>query len=110
MYPIGEWRYCITNDNPIFEDAERSFGKDFLPKIMLKAKIINNYRLKKSKSVNRCTNLYVGRYAKVKGDFTFTPSLMKDKNMMIADEIKHIELIPYGFTKLRVTVFNKEQE
>ena len=108
IYPDGEWRYAIVGE-PTFEKGQASLkNKKAMPCLKVKAKVVQNWKLDKRKSVRRCCNLYRKEYQKLEGDFTFAPKLLRKEALQLSKETKEIKLIPYGFSKLRLTVMNKE--
>lgn len=109
IYPNEEWRYCVTG-TPTFvpnEHAER-FDLDMpLPYLEVSAKVIKNMELDHRKRIRHCYDLYHRKYKYRQGDFTFTPRLMPNSQMILDEESeKKVKLYPYGACKLRMTVFN----
>lgn len=109
MYPNEEWRYCITGA-PTFVPVEgaKEFDLDKpLPYIEVPAKVITNMQLAQKTKIRWCANLYDKIYAYKKGNFTFTPRLMSNRQIVLDEKSeKNIKLYPYGACKLRMTVFN----
>ncbi len=109
MYPDDEWRYCITG-RPVFVPNETAEAFDLdtpLPYLEVPAKVIENMALDHRKKIRHCFDLYNKKYRYEKGDFTFTPRLMPNSQMVLDEKSgRTIKLYPYGACKLRMTVFN----
>lgn len=97
-YPIGPWNYCLLksamgNIEVIKNEASvYPWDSTEVPiKLRLSAKKVTNWELFKPD------------YNKTALDFSQTPAFPKELNINEKEEV--IELVPYGCTKLRVTVF-----
>lgn len=55
--------------------------------------------------IRRCVNLYENRYEEVEGKFIFTPKL--PKNPRVVGKKVALQLVPYAYTRLRITAFPK---
>ena len=112
IYPNQEWRYCITG-SPVYvpEEAAKEFDLDMpLPYLEVSAKVITNMQLEKKAKIRWCLSLYERAFAYKKGNFTFTPRLMSNKQVVLDENSEtKIKLYPYGACKLRMTVFNKQK-
>lgn len=112
IVPNKEWGYgAFGNANPVFSQAntatEFDLDKD-LPTITIDgAKILNADFVHKKTVTSRWNVDFRARkyseFIKVKGDFKFTPDLLKTKN--VYGNTQKITLYPYGACKIRQTVF-----
>lgn len=113
IYPDKEWRYCITG-TPTFVPNCKAYAFDLdtpLPYIEVPAKVITNLQMTRKNKIRWCMNLYEKVFAYKKGDFTFTPRLMSNRQMKLEEKSEQmIQLYPYGACKLRMTVFNCQKE
>lgn len=111
IYPNEEWRYCITG-TPVYVPVKgaESFDLDKpLPYLEVSAKVITNMDLSHKTKIRWCLSLYEKAYAYKKGNFTFTPRLLSNKQMVVDEKSERvIRLYPYGACKLRMTVFNRQ--
>lgn len=111
IYPNEEWRYCITG-TPIFVPEKEASAFDLdtpLPYIEVPAKVITNMELTRKTKIRWCLSLYDRVFAYKKGNFTFTPRLMSNRQIVLDEKSERkIKLYPYGACKLRMTVFNKQ--
>jgi hypothetical protein len=97
-YPKGSWNYCLLkseiNHTEVIKNEKYLYPweSNTAPvKIRISAKKVTNWELKKSAVNNNAI------------DYSQTPSFPKE--LKINDKDQVIELVPYGCTKLRVTVF-----
>ena len=84
--PAGSWNYAVTGGEPVWTVTNADgypFDKESVPgKISVPVKKIK-------------WELWKGR---------FTPSIPKEPEAL-SDEVEWIDLVPYGATELRVSVF-----
>ena len=84
--PAGPWNYAVTGEDPVWSVTETDgypFDRESIPgKITVSVKKIE-------------WELWKGR---------FTPSVPKEPKA-VSDQVETIDLIPYGATELRVSVF-----
>ena len=104
--------YGVSSDaNPIFNGNVNATVFDLdtpLPTITVDgAKIINAGFVRKKTLLRRVEVSPKGRkfseYVRIKGDFTYTPDLLKTDNIF-GNDVK-VTLYPYGACKIRQTVF-----
>ena len=112
ILPNKEWGYGVSSDaNPIFNGNVNATVFDLdtpLPTITVDgAKIINAGFVRKKTLLRRVEVSPKGRkfseYVRIKGDFTYTPDLLKTDNIF-GNDVK-VTLYPYGACKIRQTVF-----
>ncbi len=113
IYPDKEWRYGIVGGRYAFTGCKAFDSWDLdlaLPYIEVPARRIQNWDFERKNVVRRCINLYENKYKIVRKDCTFTPKLLKNKDLCLAQETETIRLYPYGACKVRLTVFNLLKE
>ena len=103
LYPKSEWRYALIGDYSYHRPSSLdSAWKPGLPRISAKAKKILNLAPDKNDPKYK-----KGGRKYSYSDYTFTPKLKRTSDLRLADNEETIDLLPYGFSKLRMTVFNK---
>lgn len=110
MYAVGEWRYAIKKDQAIYTPTE-TFSEyrmgTPMPYLTVKAVKIKNYDLDRVKRFYFQGDVKYGRKHYVEESRIFTPRLLPNSKLELADETEEIRLYPYGAGKLRITVFNE---
>ena len=110
MYVCGEWRYAVKKDEAVYTPTD-SFSEYRagapLPYLTVKAVRIKNYDFEKVKRFYYQGDVKYGRKHYVDEERTFTPHLLPNDRLELADEVETLRLYPYGVGKLRVTVFNE---
>jgi hypothetical protein len=115
LNPTSQWNYALELREGALAKAEviTAGGMDYpwaeesAPiRIKVPARVLEGWELVKTNSVTRWgPKQYVDE--EVTGDFIFTPSLPDPKAIpaMQSKTTQTIELVPYGCTKLRITIF-----
>ena len=78
-----------------------------MPYLTVKAVKIKNYDLDRVKRFYFQGDVKYGRKHYVEESRIFTPRLLPNSKLELADETEEIRLYPYGAGKLRITVFNE---
>jgi hypothetical protein len=122
LVPESEWAYALAVDEPNLADvAEVEWtGGDAFPldvdspavRVSVPARRVRDWALAESDRVSRLLPSFEnGRFRmvehEVEGRFTLTPPLPSPATLpaRLAEEVERIELVPYGNTLLRLTVF-----
>jgi len=121
LYPAGAWNYalCLEGNwqqnvrvewNPTCSDPWDAANPPL--RVMVKARRVRRWRITHARRTRQlCHAIRGGVFAlelkTVSGDFLFTPPLPHPASLpeRLADREEEIALIPYGATRLRVTVF-----
>ena len=115
LAPDAKWNYALDLDNGalaradvvVAEGMDYPWTAEAAPvKINVQARELNGWDLVKTNQVVRCDNSYTNDLV-VDGDFVLTPTL-PDPQAIPAMESKTpetIELVPYGCTQLRISIF-----
>ena len=111
IYADKEWGFEVKNDtNPKFYPGTAAIFdiREDLPYIEINAYKIKNAKISNKKSISYShTDLFgIKRRKTDKGNFRFTPDLLKNE-YEIEDIEKKIKLYPYASCKIRETVFKK---
>lgn len=104
-----KWNYAIENNcNPVYEGGEDAvWDVDCsLPTITVSAREVSNWRIRTKTKVfginwNREPIMKTGKRWKL------TPSLPRPSGMKLAEYTERIRLLPYGASKIRMTVLPK---
>jgi len=119
MQPGSPWNYALCLDEKLLKEAEvicrdvtgNPWQQEHAPiLIRVPARRVRNWKLERKTSV-RCYGIInkeeeLGIFMR-KGDFVFTPQLPDPKTLpkRLAKKLETITLIPYGCTRLRISVF-----
>lgn len=121
LYPDGPWNYAIHLDEQSLKDVTVEWDEDCIDpfdasnpalKVRVPASRVRGWRLVHTKRIKQLGHwIEKGQFHRawrtIEGDFQFTPDLPSSKTLQkgLTKEVEMIELIPYGVTQLRVTVF-----
>jgi hypothetical protein len=121
LYPAGPWNYALCVDEASLKDLQVEWNDncrnpldaaDPPLKLRVKARRVRGWRMVHVRRLRQrghwdedgkfCRGLHT-----IRGDFHLTPPLPDPQRLpaRLAPEIETIELIPYGATLLRITVF-----
>ena len=131
LYAKSPWNYALDLNPENLEKQITLVKKEMTDtpwsiksspiELRVPAKLLNGWTIEKKTEITeeRCQPIrnekgfvirwdFVG-YKTVKGDFNFTPALPASVNIpaMLDSKEQQITLVPYGCTKLRVTIFPK---
>jgi len=121
LYPNGPWNYALRLDEDSVKDVTVEWNANCIDpldasdpplKVRVPASRVRGWRLIHRKKIKQSVHWtdgdqFVRGWRTAEGDFQFTPNLPSDKTLQkgLSPEVEMIELIPYGATQLRVTVF-----
>ena len=115
LYPASDWNYALALDPQNLDDQIEvvhhpaqlnPWSVDTAPiELRVPARRVRQWKIIKKKTIDS----YVGRGVteRVRGNFAFTPPLPDPRSLArrLAKKIETISLVPYGCTKLRITIF-----
>lgn len=122
LYPTSQWNYALCVDPDTLEKVARinwhpvnGYPFDLsnpVVTVTLPARMVKDWTLIHSDAVIQAANwvekgIWKSGTREIQGDFTFTPPLPDPETLSdrLSDKIEWIELVPYGNTLLRMTVF-----
>ena len=121
FYPAGRWNYALCVDEESLKDLKVEWNEDcrdpFDPlhpalKVNVKAQRVRGWRMVHIRRIKQWGHwIEDGNFHRgirtIPGDFHLTPPLPDPQRLpaRLASEVEEIELIPYGATLLRLTVF-----
>lgn len=122
LYPASQWNYALSVEPEMLEKVAKvnwhpleGYPLDLsnpAVTVSLPARVVKDWKLAQNNSAIQVAN-YVedGQWfsgaREIQGDFTFTPPLPDPETLpaRLSDTVEWIELVPYGNTLLRMTVF-----
>jgi hypothetical protein len=121
LYPDGAWNYALCVDEETLKDLQVVWNpacSDPLDaanpalKLQVKARKVRSWRIVHTRRIKQFGHWSEnGKFCRgtrtIQGDFQFTPPLPDPRTLpaRLHDVIEKIELVPYGATLLRITVF-----
>ncbi len=121
LFPAGPWNYALCVDEQSLQDLRVVWNEDCRDpldaenpafKVRVKARRVRNWHIVNTRRTQQRGHWTEnGKFHRGKrtihGDFLFTPPLPDQQHLpaRLSQAIEEIDLIPYGATLLRITVF-----
>ena len=121
LYPAGRWNYALCVDEQSLKDLQVEWNdacSDPLDaanpalKLRVKARRVRGWNIVHARKVRQRGHWWedgeLNRGIRtIPGDYLFTPPLPEPERLpsRLSSEVEEIELVPYGATLLRITVF-----
>ena len=121
LYPNGSWNYALCVDDESLKDLDVEWNENCTDpldaanpalKVRIKARKVRGWRIIHSRRIKQSghwteNGVFTQGIRTIHGDFQFTPPLPDPQRLStkLSEKIQEIELIPYGATLLRLTVF-----